>query len=179
MIGITSLLCLSFEGKGGDVIPSTFSPPGLPYTRKWYEKGYISTMNTCSRLSRCERLYGWGMPCCFQQMQGGKDDGQLPITTMWQTQRTPHDMWCNQCTWRLEQLCIRAKCFDVDAHRWDSSHLDGACYVTHGHITNGSASCQEDGIHAIILEHLRPLGCAFIHQARNISETMIGVIALC
>src|SRR5262245_54253065 len=115
---------------------------------------------------RCENLHGWSTNRGFQQMQTGTDDSQLLITTMWKTERTSHDIWCNQDARRLKQLCIRLKCFDVDAHRWYPNCLYCACYVTHGHMTNGSARGQKNGIHSVILEHLRPLRRTFLHQAR-------------
>jgi hypothetical protein len=98
---------------------------------------------------------------------------------MWKTERTPHEVGSDQRPCRLEELRIRTKRFDIDAHCWDPSGLYGTGNVTHGHIADGSASSQEDGIHAIVLEHVRPLRCAFLHQAGNIREPVIGVVALC
>ena len=96
---------------------------------------------------------------------------------MWQTERPSHEIRCDQRTRWFEQLCVRSKGFNIDVHRWNPYCLDGTSYVTHGHMTDGSTCCQEDRIHPIVLEHLRPLGCDFLHQARNIGESVIGIVA--
>src|SRR6516162_6543381 len=49
--------------------------------------------------------------------------------------------------------------------------------MTYSHVADGSARGQENGVHAVILEQLRPLGCNFLHQARNIRKAVIGVVA--
>jgi hypothetical protein len=48
-------------------------------------------------------------------MQGSANDGQLLLTAMRKTKRTPHHVRSDQCACWLEQFCIGAKCFDVDA----------------------------------------------------------------
>src|SRR5579859_5694144 len=45
-------------------------------------------------------------------------------------------------------------------------------------MADGSARGQVDGIYTVILEHLRPLRRALLHQAGNIGQSVIGVIAL-
>src|SRR5712692_957556 len=104
-----------------------------------------------------ERFEGWSVVCRFQQAQGGKDHGPLLLTLVWQPEGTAHEMRCDQGASRFEQLRIWAKGFDVDAHRRYANRFDGARDVTHGHMADGSARGQKDGIHAIVLEHLRPL----------------------
>ena len=96
---------------------------------------------------------------------------------MGKAKRTPHNVRRDQCARWLEQFCIGAKSFNIDVHRWNPYCLDGTSYVTHGHMTDGSNCCQEYRIHPIVLEHLRPLGCDFLHQARNIGESVIGIVA--
>jgi len=49
---------------------------------------------------------------------------------------------------RLEEFRIRAKGFGVDTHGGDAGCLDGPRDVTNGHMANGSASGQEDPVHA-------------------------------
>ena len=97
---------------------------------------------------------------------------------VWQSERTPHEMRRDECARWLEEFRIWAEGFDVDAHGGDADRLDGARDVTHGHVTDGSTRGQKDGVYAIILEHLRPLRCALLHQARNIGQPVIGVVAL-
>ena len=100
------------------------------------------------------------------------------LTLMRQPQGAAHEILCNKGARRFEQFRIRAKRFDVHAHRWDAHRLDSTRDVTHGHMTDRSARGQEDGIHAILLEHLRPLRRALLHQPGNIGQPMIGVVAL-
>ena len=80
-----------------------------------------------------------------------------------QSEWASHEMWCDESAWRLEEFRIWAEGFDVDAHRWDADRLDGARNVTHGHMTDGSASCQEDRVYSVSFEHLRPLRRALLH----------------
>lgn len=126
-----------------------------------------------------ECLDGRGTLCGFQQTQRGANYRHLLFTIMRKPKWTSHQVWRNQCARWLEQLRIRAEGLDVDTHGWDANCLDCARDVTHGHMTDGSARGQKDGIYAIILEHLRPLWRAFLHQTGDIGEAMIGVVALC
>jgi hypothetical protein len=92
------------------------------------------------------------MLCRFQQVQGRANDGHLLLTMMGKTKRTPHNVRRDQRARWLEQFRIRAKCFDVDTHRWNANRFYCTRYMTHGHMTDGSARGQKDGLHAIILE---------------------------
>ena len=125
-----------------------------------------------------ERLKGRSVVCRFQQAQGGEYHGPLLLTLIRQPQGTAREMRCDEGACWFEQFRIRAKRFDVHAHRWDADQLDSARDVTHGHMTDRSAWGQEDGIHAILLEHLRPLRRALLHQPGNVSQPVIGVVAL-
>ncbi len=118
------------------------------------------------------------MVCCCEQTQSGLDDRSLPLMAVWQSEWASHEMRCDEGACRLEEFRIWAEGFDVDAHGGDADRLDGTRDVTHGHMANGSASGQEDGIHAVLFEHLRPLRRALLHQAGNVGQPMIGVVAL-
>ena len=52
--------------------------------------------------------------------------------------------------------------------------------VTGANLSNATlidANLSDTILIAIVLEHLRPLGCDFLHQARNIGESVIGIVA--
>jgi hypothetical protein len=95
-----------------------------------------------------------------------------------QSERASHEMRCDEGARWLEEFRIWAEGFDIHTHRRDADRLDGTRDVTHGHMADRSARGQKDGIHAVVLEHLRPLRRALLHQAGNIGQPMIGVVAL-
>lgn len=110
-----------------------------------------------------ERFEGWSVVCRFQQAQGGKDHGSLPLTAVRQAEGATHEMRRDEGARRFEQLRIRAKGLDIDAYRWDANRFNSARDVTHGHVADGSARGQENGVYAIIFEHLCPLRGALLH----------------
>ena len=112
-------------------------------------------------------------------MQSSLDDRSLLLITVWQSEWASHEMRCDEGTCRLEEFRIRAEGFDIDTYSGDADLLDGARDVTHGHMTDRSTSGQKDGIHAVLFEHLRPLRRTFLHQAGNVGQPVIGVVALC
>src|SRR6266700_4365840 len=129
-------------------------------------------------ISRGERHQRWCLMSRFQQAQGRENHRHLSFTMMWPSEWTAHEMRRDQGPRGLELLCSRTKGFDVDTYRWDTNRFYRTCNVTHGHITDRSASRQKHRIDAIILEHLRPLRRGFMHQTRDVGESMIRVVAL-
>ena len=117
------------------------------------------------------------MICGFQQTQSGLDDRPLLGVPVRQAERASHEMRGDEGARWLEQFRIWAECLDVDAHGGDADCLDGARNVTHGHMTDRSASGQEDRVDSVIFEHLRPLRGALLHQAGNVGQPMVGIVA--
>jgi hypothetical protein len=118
------------------------------------------------------------MICGCEQTQSGLDERSLPFTMVRRAEGASHEIRGDEGARRLEEFRIWAEGFDVHTHGGDADRLDGACNVTHGHMANGSASSQEDRVDSVIFEHLRPLRRALLHQARNVGQPVVGVVAL-
>ena len=96
---------------------------------------------------------------------------------MRKAQWAAHDEWGEEDTRRLEELRGGFECLYVDAYCRDADGFDGAGEMTHGHMTDWSARGEEDGVDAIVFEHLRPLRGRLVAQASDIGQAVVGIVA--
>lgn len=119
----------------------------------------------------------WGAFSALQQAQRGADDAQLLGSVAWRAQVAAQRKMRDEHARHLQGDGLMAKRFDIDAHRCNADRFQGACDVPNGHVADGSARSQQNGINAFLEHILCPLRSEDIAQAWHVGQAMkrIGV----